>query len=61
MVFVGAVMRSVPVPRYLQSSGINTPTDTTSDKRRSESGFLHPARGMTANYTAVRLTERYWG
>ena len=40
---------------------VNTPTDTRSDNRRSESGFLHPALGTPANYTAVTLTERYWG
>ena len=26
---------------------VNTPTDTKSDNRRSDSGFTHPARGMT--------------
>lgn len=40
---------------------VSTPTDTRSDKRRSDSGFFHPARGTPANYTRVRLTERYWG
>ena len=40
---------------------VSTPTDTKSDNRRSDSGFLHPARGMPPNYTDVTLTERYWG
>lgn len=37
------------------------PTDTTSDNRRSDSGFTQPARGTHRNYTAVILIERYWG
>jgi hypothetical protein len=40
---------------------VTTPTDTRSDNRRSDSGFVQPARGMPPNYTAVTLTERYWG
>jgi len=39
---------------------VNTPTDTKSDNRRSETGFVHPARGIPPNYTIVTLTERYW-
>ena len=39
---------------------VNTPTETRSDNRRPDSGFFHPARGMTPNYTGVTLTERYW-
>ena len=39
----------------------NTPTDTKSDNRRSDTGFNHPARGIHPNYTNVVLTERYWG
>ena len=42
-------------------TAISAPTDTKSDKRRSETGFTHPARGMPPNYTVVILTERYWG
>ena len=38
---------------------VNTPTDTRSDNRRSDSGFTQPARGTHPNYTAVILTERY--
>ncbi len=33
----------------------------TSDRRRSETGFFHPARGIPANYSAVDIAERYWG
>ena len=40
---------------------VNTPTETRSDNRRSDSGFTHPARGIHPNYTAATLTERYWG
>ena len=40
---------------------VSTPTETKSDKRRSETGFFHPARGTPANYTNVSLTERYCG
>src|SRR3954454_22783355 len=40
---------------------VSTPTDTRSDNRRSDTGFFHPARGMTPNYTDVTLTERYCG
>src|SRR5665811_2092507 len=40
---------------------VNTPTDTRSDNRRSDSGLVHPARGIHPNYTPVTLTERYWG
>ena len=40
---------------------VSTPTDTRSDNRRSDSGFLQPARGTHPNYTAVVLTERYCG
>jgi len=39
---------------------VKTPTDTKSDRRRSETGFFHPARGIPPNYTRVSLTERYW-
>ena len=39
---------------------VNTPTDTKSAKRRSDTGFNHPARGIHPNYTHVTLTERYW-
>lgn len=39
---------------------INTPTDTRSDNRRSDSGFLQPERGMSTNYMVVTLIERYW-
>src|SRR5664280_2908251 len=35
---------------------VNTPTDTRSDNRRSETGFTHPERGMPTNYTVVSLT-----
>ncbi len=35
------------------------PTDTTSDNRRSDSGFTQPARGTHPNYTDVTLIERY--
>ncbi len=38
---------------------VNNPTDTKSDRRRSETGFNHPARGIHPNYTPVTLTERY--
>jgi hypothetical protein len=38
------------------SLGVNTPTDTRSDNRRSETGFTHPERGMPPNYTVVSLT-----
>jgi hypothetical protein len=40
---------------------VNTPTDTRSDNRRSDTGLVHPARGIHPNYTAVALTERYCG
>ena len=33
---------------------VSTPTDTKSDNRRSETGFTHPARGMSRNDTAAR-------
>ena len=39
---------------------VSTPTETRSDNRRSDSGFLQPARGTPPNYTPVVLTERYW-
>jgi hypothetical protein len=39
---------------------VSKPTDTRSDRRRSETGFTHPARGMATNYIIVTLTERYW-
>ena len=48
-------------PRMVLRSKSPTPTETRSDKRRSETGFFHPARGMPPNYTGVSLTERYWG
>jgi hypothetical protein len=38
---------------------VSTPTETRSDNRRSDSGFLQPARGTPPNYTTVVLTERY--
>src|SRR5680860_877797 len=39
---------------------VNNPTDTRSERRRSDSGFTHPDRGIPPNYTHVVLTERYW-
>jgi len=39
---------------------VNNPTDTKSDSRRSETGFTHPLRGSSADYTHAVLTERYW-
>jgi len=39
---------------------VNTPTDTRSDNRRSDTGLTQPARGTPPNYTHVTLTERYW-
>jgi ABC-type glutathione transport system ATPase component len=39
---------------------VNTPTDTKSDNRRSDTGFNHPTRGTHPNYTHVALTKRYW-
>ena len=38
---------------------VNKPTDTNSDRRRSETGFAHPARGSLPNYIIVMLTRRY--
>ena len=38
---------------------VNKPTDTKSDRRRSETGFTHPARGSHPNYIIVMLTRRY--
>ena len=38
---------------------ISRPTDTRSGNRRSDSGFLHPERGIPPNYTRVTLIERY--
>ena len=38
---------------------VSNPTDTRSDNRRSDSGFIQPARGTHPNYTDVTLTERY--
>jgi hypothetical protein len=38
---------------------ISTPTDTRSDRRRSETGFNHLTRHSPPNYTVVTLTERY--
>jgi len=40
---------------------VSTPTETRSDNRRSDEGFLQPPRGTTTNYIIVTLTERYWG
>jgi hypothetical protein len=39
---------------------VSRPTDTRSDRRRSETGFTQPARGTHPNYTIGTLTERYW-
>jgi len=40
---------------------VNKPTEIRSERRRSDTGFTHPARGTTTNYIIVILTERYWG
>jgi hypothetical protein len=39
----------------------HTPTDTRSDRRRSDAGFTQPPRGMATNNIIVTATERYWG
>ena len=39
---------------------VSTPTETRSESRRSDAGFLQPGRGTQSNYTIVTLTERYW-
>ena len=40
---------------------VSNPTDTKSDRRRSDTGLTQPPRGTPTNYTVVVLTERYWG
>lgn len=58
-------LRFVSASTSSTSAGGNTrvssPTDTRSDRRRSDGGFFHPARGTPPNYTPVVLTERYCG
>ncbi len=51
--------RGLPRPSSTSPGGntrVNTPTDTRSDNRRSDSGFFQPALGMPPNYTDVTLT-----
>ena len=53
--------RCAPTPAITSSTSsggntrVSTPTDTRSDNRRSDSGFIHPARGIPTNYTACNL------
>ena len=49
-------------PQSAGNTFVTTPTDTTSDNRRDDSGFTQPARGMTpklqqcrSNWTVLRL------
>ena len=63
VVVLGESVRPHPAITSSTTPGENTfaynPTDTTSARRRSDSGFTQPARGIHTNYTTVTLIERY--